>query len=307
MKTNQIRWAPVLLGIAALALVGCSDKSTDDGDQSSAETDEQALIAMMTEDVELDDVDSWASDDTGGGSTDEVISPLRWARIGHRSQVAIVVEFSGDTLATITRTRQWNGVLRLVTDTTGGVPTAIEKPMYNTCVRKAHAIRVDRTRFPRLNWRITEVTPETLESSTPNPHTVSPIRLQVIAASDSGPVTLLDLTDPLNTYLNRETVLTVSAEQELTIKATANLSDPAFSVLHPFAYRAGRLVRLPLLDDGVSPDEVAGDGVYTGSYLAPSRPGLFHAAIDFMDWETMYDSEGPYDAGGWACPYRVIG
>jgi hypothetical protein len=301
------RYILFMLVVAAVGLLatGCSEKSSDDS-VGASETDEQALTALVAADVEVDDVDSWASDDTGGGGPDEPISPIHWARIAHRDGVTFAVEFAGDSAATITRTRHWNGVLRLVTDTTGGQRTTLDKAMYNTCVRKAHAVRIARTRVPRDNWRITEITPEVLQSTAPNPYTVDPIRLQIDGASDAGPIPLLDLTDPLNTYLNRETLPTVGAAQELTVMATLNSTAVAFAVVHPFAYRRGPLHRLALHDDGVAPDVTAGDGIYSGTFFAPARAGLYHAAADFMDWETMFDSDGAYDAGGWAIPYRVV-
>ena len=307
MTSRQFRLIAVGLGVLALALIwGCSDESTDDSEYSAAETDRDALVALVGGDSDVDDVDAWSAEDAGGGSTDELISPINWARIGHRGDATFEVEIAGDTAATITRTRHWDGTFRLITDTTGGERTRLDKPMYNVCVRKTHAIRVARTRYARLNWRITEITPETLASAAPNPHTVTPLRLQVTAAGENGPVTLLDLSDPLSTYLNRESVVTVGAGQELTIYATANTSDPAYAVIHPFVYRGGRLHRAPLHDDGIAPDILAGDGVYSGLFAAPQRAGLYHAAVDLLDWETMFDSEGAYDAGGWSIPYRVV-
>ncbi len=299
--TNRL--ALVLL-ISGLALFSWSCSEIDDSDElSSSMSDEQALVELMREDSDLEEVDAWGTDE--GGSTDDPIDPITWGRLGRRDQVSISVQFEGDTFATITRTRTFNGNFRIVTDTTGEDNTYIDKPMYNNLTRKAHAIRVARTRFPRLNWRITEVTPEMLESAVPNPHTVFPTRVEVYWNGDSGMELLADISDPLNSYLNRDDLIRVGAEEELVFYVTPSPADPVFGVLHPRVYRLGRGARLEMRDDGVYPDVTADDGVYSVSEFAPARLGLYHAGVDLLDYETLFDSEAPYDAGGWAIPYVV--
>jgi hypothetical protein len=81
MRIGRLRWIACGLAVLALFAVGCSDKSKDDEGLSSSETDEQALVALVSGDVDVDDVDSWAADETGGGGPDEPIVPLRWARV----------------------------------------------------------------------------------------------------------------------------------------------------------------------------------------------------------------------------------
>jgi hypothetical protein len=59
------------------------------------------------------------------------------------------------------------------------------------------------------------------------------------------------------------------------------------------------------MDNGTPPDAQAGDGLYTGGYMTGTLPGVYLAGMDFIDFETIFDSESPYDAGAWSIPYRI--
>ncbi len=292
----------IAFAAGALIIVGCAKDDEDNG------TDQEALQQLMADDQDIESVDAWSGDDNlgGGGGLDEEINPVRWGRVGHRQLENVTVEFQGDTLATITRTISFNGEFRIGAPVNDSTWNHYNKPMYNTVVRKAHAVRIARTPRPRQNWRITEVTPVVLTSATPNPHTIEPTRVEVYRNAGVGWELVADITDPLNTYFNRDTLPWVEAEQEVQVFVHANTTEPAVGVLHPHVYRHGRHPRLMLLDDGVDPDVAAGDGIYSGSYVTGVIPGVFVSGFDLLDWETLHDSEAPYDAGGWAVPYRVV-
>lgn len=292
----------IAIAAGALIIVGCAKDDEDNG------TDQEALKQLMAEDQDIESVDAWSGDDNlgGGGGLDEEIDPVRWGRVGHRRLENVTVEFQGDTLATITRTISFNGELRIGSPVNDSTWHRYDKPMYNTIVRKAHAVRIARTPRPRQNWRITEVTPTVMTSAVPNPHTIEPARVEVYRNAGADWELVADITDPLNTYFARDTLPWVEAEQEVQVFVHANTTDPAVGVLHPHVYRHGRHPRLMLLDDGVYPDVAAGDGIYSGSYVTGVIRGVFVSGFDLLDWETLHDSEAPYDAGGWAVPYRVV-
>jgi hypothetical protein len=297
----------VLLFIALSAMVvGCKNDSEE---SSEATTDEGALQQLVLEDLEIEDVDAWSGDDNlaGGGGLDETINPVRWGRVGRRARQSVDVAIQGDTLATITTTTTFNGEFRIgaqVDDTTWHY---YAKPMYNTIVRKAHAVRIDRSPRPRHNWRISEITPIVLNSADPNPHTIEPTQVEIYRNVGEGLELVASITDPLNTYFDRQNLPWANPEQELEIYVHANTTDPAVAVLHPHVYRNGHHPRLMLLDDGVYPDAVAADGIYSGTYVTGVHAGVFMSGFDLLNYETLYDSEGAYNAGGWALPYRVVG
>jgi hypothetical protein len=289
----------------AILWVGCSK---EDDDQEAQITDQQALTDMMTGDQDIEGLDAWSNDDdgSGGGTFDDPMTPLRWARHGTRHLVSVQVEIQGDTLATITRTHSFDGFIRVVTDTSDTAHIYIDKPMSNTLVRKAHAVRVDRTRFPRRNWRISEVTPEVLASSAPNPHTIWPIEVRIYVTTLFEPILIAQVTDPLNTCFARDNLPAIAAQSQVIVRVTANRDSSALAFMHPRVYQRVAHSRLELRDDGVYPDETAGDGIFAASFNVGDRLAIHAVGLDLLDRGTLYDSALPYDAGGWALPYRVI-
>jgi hypothetical protein len=309
-RTLRIAFA-VALGLAVIwILAGCSEDKESSIVASQSGTDEEALAQMMTGDEEIESLDAWAGEDDAalenGGSLDETVDPIHWGRIGHRLRERVTVEIQGDTLATITRTCAFNGVFRLVTDTTGGTRTVVDKRMFNVIVRKAHAVRVGHAPRPRLNWRITEITPDVLTSAAPNPNTVWPVNTRFYRMVSGTPELIAEVSDPLNTYFSRENLPTLAPGEELIVRMRVNVAGEVVAVLHPRVFMVAPNPRLYLHDDGVAPDETAGDGVWSGSYTVGNRMGVFMAGTDVINWLTVHDTEAPYDATGWAIPYRVF-
>jgi hypothetical protein len=294
------KWMILMLALASVMwMAGCANE--DEG--SDAMSDEEALTLMMQEDEEIEGVDAWSGDDNleDGGGLDEEIDPVRWGRVGRRHLQTVNVVIEGDSLATITSTSTFNGEFRIGAQLNDTTWQRFAKPMYNTVVRKAQAIRIARTPYPRQNWRIVAVTPVVMASAEPNPHTIEPERVQVY----QGEELIADVTDPLNTYFDRQNLPTLAANAEVTVYLTANTTAPGVGVLHPHVFRHGRHPRLYLNDTGLAPDELAGDGIYSGSYWTNERVGVFCSGFDLIDYETLYDTEGAYDSGGWAIPYRI--
>jgi len=302
----------ILLGMATLLLfAGCSQDKSSDILAPQDGTDEEALAQMMVDDQEIEGVDAWYGDDDplldrGGGTLDEPVDPIRWGRIGHRQRETVNVEIQGDTLATITCIRTFNGVFRLVTDTTGGTRIVVNKRMHNVIVRKAQAVRVGRGHRPRLNWRITGITPEVLRSAEPNPNTIWPVTARFYRTVNGAPELIAEVSDPRNTYFSRDNLPALNPTDELIVRVQVNVTGNVVAVLHPRGPVFAPHPRLYLHDDGLAPDETAGDDVWSGSYVVGGRGGVFLAGIDLLDWETVHDTEAPYDATGWAIPYRVV-
>lgn len=290
-----------------LLLFGC-EESTLNSNESQI-TDAQALEELFLDDSDLEEPDVWQDGsegirDEGVQSLDEEIDPIAWWRIGHRSHTDVVVQFEDDDHAVITRTRSFDGSFRLLTELSDESMETIDKPMYNELVRKAYAVRVDDTPYPRRNWQIVEVTPEVMSSVDPNPHTVQILNMTAVRGDGS---VIADISDPLNTYFDRENLPAVAAGEPVTVYVEVEGNIPApIGMLRPNIYRGGRLPRLSLHDDGVAPDEIEGDGVYSGSYQVGYRLGLHQVGLDFIDDQTINDDEAPYDASGWGIPYRVV-
>jgi len=63
--------------------------------------------------------------------------------------------------------------------------------------------------------------------------------------------------------------------------------------------------RRPFNDEGIYPDETAGDGIYSGMWVVRGHRGIFHAFVDAIDNGTIYDDQLPYNSLAWGFPYIV--
>jgi hypothetical protein len=295
-----------LSAAALLLLFGC-DETNYYGDTQI--TDAQAIEELFLDDLDLEEPDVWQDGsgelrDGGTRALDDNIDPIAWWRIGHRSHTDITIDFEDDDHAVIVRTRSFDGTFRLLTELSDDEMVSLDKPMYNDLERRAYAVRIDDSPYPRRNWRIVEITPEVMTSVDPTPNSVEILR--ATAVRSNGRV-IFDITNPLNTYFDRDDLPEVDAGEAVTVyvEVEGNLPAPV-STLRPHIYRGVHMPRLPLHDDGVAPDEVEGDGVYSGSYQIGYRLGVHQVGLDIIDHETIYDDEFPYDATGWGIPYRVV-
>ncbi|MBU0691332.1 hypothetical protein KKC97_08430 [bacterium] len=299
-------WFVILLAAGLIFVFGCDSNTSTTDDPETLMTDQEALQALFLEDVDLEAPEVWGDEDpSGGGSLDEPITPLHWARLGHRTNTRVHVEIEGDSVATITRVHHFHGMFRIVTAVTDSGREYIDKEMHNEVIRKARAIRIRNTPRPRLNWRIVAVTPDVLNSIEPNPHTIYPESVEIYRNAGETMELLTSIDEPLHTWFRRHELPAVLPDEELVVFVNAN-REGAFGVLHPRVFRDGHGGRLPLHDDGEYPDAVAGDGILSGNFIVGPRPGVFLTGIDLIDFMTLHDSEAPYDAGGWGIPYRVV-
>ena len=161
----------VLSSALALFAFGCEeDRHSFYGDDyTTGITDEEALQDIFLADSDVEEPDVWQDGSEGISAAelralDEEIEPLAWWRIGHRQRESVTVDFIDDDHAIVTRVRSFDGSFRLLTELTDDEMETIDKPMYNDLVRRARAVRVDDSPYPRRNWRIEAITAETMES-----------------------------------------------------------------------------------------------------------------------------------------------
>jgi hypothetical protein len=180
------------------------------------------------------------------------------------------------------------------------------KEMYNTTTRKAYFHRHGFGYHPFRRWHLTDISMAETVSESPNPNTVHISRLQILKNNNGQDTTLLDTQDPLSTILDRESLLTFDRGDSAKVFVTLDSPDPAVGLLHYRLHRRFPHLRRSLHDDGAYPDEIAGDGIYSGSWRIGLFPGVYHACFDMIDEDTIFDDEAPYDANAWSMPYRVV-
>jgi hypothetical protein len=304
-------------GIAAVGmlvvLAGC--ESDDSGGVSGTYgTDQDAIFSLIEEDQDmfgLSLMDDEADYGVGGGSGPQImeaIDPVAFWRRGVRTLQSIDVEVFGDSaVATVTHTFDGQFMIA-VEDTSNPLIDYLVygKDMYNTITRKVFFARIGLESRYR-NWRMTHVTMAEIVSRDPNPNTVVISHLQVVKVDGlSGEeTTVLDTQDPLETLISRDSLVTFARGDSAKIFVTLSSPDSAVGLLHYRLRRLWQHRRRPLNDNGIYPDEVAGDGIYSGVWDIGLLPGVYHSCVDMIDHYTVFDDTAPYDATVWGIPYRV--
>jgi hypothetical protein len=304
----------MVLAAAAMAamvlMAGCmSDSSSNPvGPRNS---NSAAVRQLLLSNPQLTSFNPWNDDAVvKGQDVDTVLSPVSWARIGTLSDVNTDVQFQGDSLATITLTSTFDGKFEVVnSDKVPADSRKVIKPMFNTIVRKMHAVRpisLDAP-DPSRQWRVTEVTPFVMMSSDQSPNTVMPTHTRVYARSNGDLTLIADIGDPLNTYFKLDSLPSLAAGQDLVVMVTSSLggATPVVAALHPRTDAVKLAARTPMNDAGALPDQTPRDGVYSGVGTAPDQVGEYVATVDLIRVSTIFDSDGPYDSGAWGIPYRV--
>ncbi len=303
--------------MAAAFMVSCDKNPTEAVDRSA---EEAAIRTMVLGDVEvfheLGFVDGGAQPpeyEAGGmGKAGDYIEPVRYGRRGRYTLESVDIHFEGapgelDTLAIATVTKTFAGTFVVVArDTSSTSPEAFklyEKPFETTVVRKAKLRRVARSDNPLRNWRIVQVTMSEAQSRS------TTIDLQSLTIQAPGQDPLV-ITEPLEYWLARYTGLPMfSPSDSVMVYVVVNNRNsyppsPGTTVLmHCGVDRGMQKARRLLNDEGLYPDEVAGDGVFSGCWVVRHGQGLLHLVIDAIDHGTIYDDAAPYNSVQWGMLY----
>ena len=310
----------VFFGIAAIIAVSSCDKNPASPDETA--TDDAAIRSLISNDPDifhelgLDDDGAQTPEysATGTPKAADQIATLRYGRRGSNRLEAIEIDFFGppdgpDTMAIATIYRSFNGnFIVLAEDTDPSTPEdykIYEKDMENSIVRKAKFRRIDFSNNPLNNWRLVEVS---MSEGTSDPSTITFDEISI----ESPLMDPIVITSPLDHFLNRREEIPTFAPGD-TVKVYATLHntnnyppEPGTTLLLHFGVdRWMRRARRPFNDEGIYPDRIAGDGVFSGYWVAQRRPGIYHAVVDAIDNGTIHDDVAPYDSYGWGTVYKV--
>jgi len=313
MKKRNLFFVRLTVSTALLILLGGCSKNP-----AGPTSDQQAIREVLEKNPELfnelgldDDGDQPPEyDNTGFWKPLDLIQPIRFGRRGHFELESVDVDFISDSTAVVTVLRSYNGrFLVLARDTSSADPAVAKlysKDMKNEIVRKAIMVRVGNTGDALRDWRIQEVSMVEARSV---PTTLAIEELKIV---DEAAGFQLTVTSPLETFFRKYEGLPTFHSGD-TVKVYVKVSNS-----QPYAAKPGETVlmrhgadhrmhraRRPFNDNGRYPDAVAGDGIYSGWWLAGPRLGLHHAFIDVIDNGTIFDDVAPYNAAAWGTPYRV--
>jgi hypothetical protein len=91
-----------------------------------------------------------------------------------------------------------------------------------------------------------------------------------------------------------------------TLRAEVTMKSRKGSAAFLFAHVVGTNDRAKqrLMDDGTNGDRVAGDGVYTGSFVVPGGAGMRHFGIDVLD-PVVFTPKGKYNSNTLGLTFKV--
>lgn len=169
-------------------------------------------------------------------------------------------------------------------------------------------------RFERdsARWRLTEISPVEINLQDEDQRTIT---IKGVTAYVDGEVRW-EVTDPETMFKFPDELPHFSPGEEVVVEAEIENMDgegerESYVYLHyttdvRMPGRIFRHQRMLMYDDGTNGDKVAGDGIFTGTYIIGVNTGYHHAAVDVLDKEMFDDEETQnYNTAAWAMPYIV--
>ena len=302
---------PLLFIVLTGLFTACSETVVDPSDNEPT-TDQAALERIVDEDSSLSSFDYTFDEEEPSeflGKISTEIYPLKvWQRMRlvHRT---LDIEIVGDTIAYGLLTKTFEGVLfiKAAFDTLSNEPdTLIQKPFTAVVTRNIIFIRTGRSPFPRHNWRVAAV-------SLPEGGTQSPnIDITKLTAFLPEGDTLV-IESPNDYYFRRgwggwrdmphvhpgDSVL-------LRVEVFSAYEEDDFVTL-TFGVNKWIKQRSRKLFELVSstPNGDGWDKVYEQTFNAHTHPGFFHAVLNAMPRQVIFDDATPVEAESWGVPYVI--
>ena len=302
---------PIFILIFASFFIGCQDETIVDPIDSEPTTDQGALERIVDEDSSLSSFD-YNYNEEGLmeflGKTNQEIFPFR---VGQRMRLVnrnLNIEFEGDTAYGLL-TKTFEGVLLILAsydpEATEG-DTLIEKPFTAVVTRNIIFVKTDHTPHPLRNWKIAAI-------SLPEGGTQSPnIDLMKLTAylPNGDP---LVITSPNDYYLKRWhgwwrqiPIISIGEEVHVVVEVYSLYEEEDFVTI---TFGANRFChhRAKKLFEFVSstPNGEGFDKVYEQTFTAHQFPGFYHAVINAMPRQVIFDDSTPVEAEAWGIPYFI--
>jgi hypothetical protein len=219
------------------------------------------------------------------------------------------IEIVGDTIAYGHLTKTFEGVLFIKAsfDSLHGEPdTLIQKPFTAVITRNLIFIRVGRSPFPRLNWRIAAV-------SLPEGGTQSEnIDIKKLTAFLPDGDTLV-IESPNEYYLRRgwgwwRSMPHIHPEDSVLVRVEvySGYEEEDFVTLG-FGVNKWHRNRHRKMFELISstPNGSGWDKVYEQTFTGHAYPGFYHAILNAMPKQVVFDDSTPVESEAWGLPYIV--
>lgn len=305
----------LILGFTA-AFIGCQDDMVIDPINNEPTTDQQALEKIVDEDSALTSFDYNYNEDglmDFLGKVNEEIYPFR---VGRRMRLVnrnLNIDIQ-DTIAYGTLTKTFEGVLLIAAsyDSNATEPdTLIEKPFTATVTRNLIFKKINDTPFPLRNWKLIAISLPEGGTQSPN---IDLMKLTIFLPNGDTIV----VNDPNDYYLmwkwrfrwgwwRHIPILHRGESVLLRVELFSAYEEDDFVTLTYGANRFHR-DRAKKLFELVSstPNGDGWDKVYEQTYTTHQFPGHYHAIIDALPRQVVFDDAAPVESEAWGMPYFVL-
>ena len=313
-KTEFVKrfFIPLMLLAVLAFFAGCQDEMTvEPGDPGEPTTDLGALEKIVELDSSLSSFEANYNEDglmDFLGKTEEAIYPFR---VGHRMRLVsknLNINFE-DSLAYGTLTKTFEGVLFIAAsyDPNASEPdTVIEKPFTSVITRNLIFKKIANTDHPFRNWRLVAISLPEGGTQSPN---IDITKLTVFLPDGDTIV----IESPNEYFLRRGDhwwrhfpIIRRGESILLRVELFSAYEEEDFVTLTYNADRRGDH-RVKRLFELISSTPV-NDGfkkVYEQTFTAHQFPGHYHAIINAMPKQVIFDDSTPVEAEAWGMPYFV--
>ncbi|MBT8385838.1 MAG: hypothetical protein KJO12_00375 [Ignavibacteria bacterium] len=306
------RILPFLLLGLIVVFFGCQDEMVIEPADTEPTTDQGALEKIVDEDSALTSFD-YNYDEEGLmdflGKVDIEIFPFR---VGHKMRLVnrtLSIDIQ-DTIAYGTLTKTFEGILFIAAtyDPNGIEPdTVIKKPFTAVVTRNIIFKKIAHTPYPMRNWRIAAI-------SLPKGGTQSPNIdiMKLTAFLPSGDTIQVD--SPTDYYVTwrfgwwrQIPVLHRGESVMLRVELFSAYEEEDFVTLTYGANRFHRHRAKKLFELVSSTPSGSGwEKVYEQTYTTHQFPGFYHAVINAMPRQVVFDDATPVESEAWGIPYLVL-
>ena len=303
---------PLMLLAILTFFAGCQDEMTVEPiDNGEPTTDQGALEKLVDLDSSLSSFEANYNEDglmDFLGKTEEAIYPFR---VGHRMRLVsknLNLDIQ-DTIAYGTMTKTFEGVLFIAAsyDPNASEPdTVIEKPFTSVITRNLIFKKIANTPFPFRNWILVAISLPEGGTQSPN---IDMTKLTVFLPDGDTIV----VESPNEYFLRRWghwwrqlPIIRRGESVLLRVKLFSAYEEEDFVTLTYGADRHGQH-RVKRLFDLISSTPVNNgfEKVYEQTFTAHQFPGHYHAVINAMPKQVIFDDSTPVEAEAWGMPYFV--
>ena len=311
-KLFRRRILPFLLLGLIVVFFGCQDEMVIEPVDTEPTTDQGALEKIVDEDSALTSFDYNYNEDglmDFLGKVDTEIYPFR---VGHKMRLVnrnLNINFQ-DTIAYGTLTKTFEGILFIAAtyDPNGIEPdTIIKKPFTAVVTRNIIFKKIANTPYPMRNWIIAAI-------SLPQGGTQSPNidLMKLTAFLPNGDTIQVD--SPNDYYVTwrfgwwrQIPVLHRGESVMLRVELFSAYEEEDFVTLTYGAnrfhnHRAKKIFELV----SSTPSGNGWEKVYEQTYTTHQFPGFYHAVINAMPRQVVFDDATPVESEAWGIPYLVL-